>query len=76
MMPNIPLVKIWLLVKPTIGLPVFFVAVAVTSLIVHAAVLTHTTWYPAFYNGKAKPAVVGLLVPTPGAPGSQALASN
>ena len=46
--------RIWLAVKPTVGVPLFFAGVAVTSLIVHAAVLTHTTWYPAFYQGGQK----------------------
>jgi light-harvesting protein B-800-850 alpha chain len=43
--------RIWLAVKPTLGVPLFFAGVAVTSLLIHAAVLTHTTWYPAFYQG-------------------------
>jgi light-harvesting protein B-800-850 alpha chain len=38
-------------VKPTVGLPLFLGAVAVTSLIVHTAVLTHTTWFSAFLQG-------------------------
>jgi len=45
--------KIWLVVKPTVGLPAFLGGVAVISLVVHAAVLTNTAWYPAFYSGKA-----------------------
>ncbi len=47
--------KMWLLVKPSVGLPLFFGSVAVTSLIVHAAILTHTSWYPAYYEGNYKP---------------------
>ncbi len=45
--------KIWLVVKPTVGLPAFLGGVAVISLVGHAAVLTNTAWYPAFYSGKA-----------------------
>lgn len=45
--------KIWLVVKPTVGLPAFLGGVAVISLVVHAAILTNTAWYPAFYSGKA-----------------------
>lgn len=45
--------KIWLVVKPTVGLPLFLGGVAVIALSVHAAVLTHTAWYPAYYSGKA-----------------------
>lgn len=43
--------KIWLVVKPTVGIPLFLGSVAITSLIVHAAVLTHSTWFPAFLQG-------------------------
>lgn len=50
--------KIWLVVKPTVGLPAFLGGVAVISLVVHAAVLTNTAWYPAFYSGKAAVAAV------------------
>lgn len=45
--------KIWLVVKPTVGLPAFLGGVAIISLVVHTAVLTNTAWYPAFYSGKA-----------------------
>lgn len=48
--------KIWLVVKPTVGLPLFLGGVTVIALAVHAAILTNTTWYPNFYSGKAKPA--------------------
>ena len=53
--------RLWLVVKPSVGLPLFLGAVAVTSLIIHLALLTHTTWLPAYYNGKAKTAA--LVVP-------------
>jgi len=43
--------RMWTVVKPTVGIPVFLGAVAVTSLIVHYAILTHTTWFPAFLEG-------------------------
>ena len=43
--------RIWLVVKPTVGLPLFLGAVASTSLLVHYAILTHTSWYPAFWQG-------------------------
>ena len=46
--------KIWLVVKPTVGLPAFLGGVAVISLCVHSAVLSHSDWYPAFYNGNLK----------------------
>jgi light-harvesting protein B-800-850 alpha chain len=46
--------KIWLVVKPTVGLPLFLGGVAVIAVTVHAAILTHTTWWPAYYNGGTK----------------------
>jgi light-harvesting protein B-800-850 alpha chain len=46
--------KIWLVVKPTVGLPLFLGGVTVIALSVHAAILTHTEWYPGYYSGKAK----------------------
>ena len=46
--------EIWLVVKPTVGLPLFLGSVAVTSLLVHYSVLTHTTWFSAFLEGGAK----------------------
>ncbi len=50
--------KIWLVVKPTVGLPLFLGGVTVIALAVHAAVLTNTKWYPAYYSGKAAVAAV------------------
>ncbi len=50
--------RIWLVVKPTLGVPLFLGAVAVGSFAVHAALLTNTTWVKKFLNGKAAAAVV------------------
>jgi light-harvesting protein B-800-850 alpha chain len=46
--------KIWLVVKPTVGLPALLGSVALIALAVHAAVLTKTDWYPAYLNGNLK----------------------
>lgn len=43
--------KIWLVVKPAVGIPLFLSAVAVSSFAVHYALLTHTTWVPRFLEG-------------------------
>jgi light-harvesting protein B-800-850 alpha chain len=43
--------KMWLVVKPSVGVPLFLGAVAVSSFCVHYALLTHTTWVPRFLNG-------------------------
>ncbi|MFZ4553672.1 MAG: light-harvesting protein [Burkholderiales bacterium] len=44
--------KMWTVVKPTVGIPVFLGAVAVGSFCVHLAVTTHTTWVSKFLNGE------------------------
>ncbi len=44
--------KIWLVVKPTVGVPLFLGAVAVSSFLVHYMLLTHTTWLKRYYEGK------------------------
>ena len=51
--------RIWCVVNPTVGLPLFLGSVAVTSLIVHFSVLSNTSWFGAYWNGhKAKAASV------------------
>ena len=44
--------KMWLVVKPTVGVPLFLTAVAVGSFAVHVAVLSNTTWVADFLSGK------------------------
>jgi light-harvesting protein B-800-850 alpha chain len=46
--------KIWLVVKPTVGLPLFLGAVCAIALLVHFEILSHTTWFPAYWQGHAK----------------------
>lgn len=43
--------KIWCVVNPTIGIPVFLGGVALISFTVHFAILENTTWFPAFFGG-------------------------
>jgi light-harvesting protein B-800-850 alpha chain len=43
--------RIWTVVHPTVGLPLMLGSVAVTSLIVHYAILSHTTWFSAYWQG-------------------------
>ena len=45
--------KIWLVVKPSVGVPLLLGSVAATSLILHYGLLTHTTWFSHYWNGKA-----------------------
>jgi light-harvesting protein B-800-850 alpha chain len=46
--------RIWCVVHPTVGLPLFLASVALTSLAVHTAVMTHTTWMSNYWQGAAK----------------------
>ena len=62
--------KLWLVVKPSVGIPLMLGAVAVSSFAVHYALLTHTTWLPKYYEGNTvkvqKAAEVKAITPTPG----------
>lgn len=44
--------KMWLVVKPTVGVPLFLSAVAIGSFAVHVAVLTNTSWVSDFLSGQ------------------------
>jgi len=45
--------KMWCVVKPSVGIPLFLGAVAVGSFSVHLALATNTTWVKGFLNGNA-----------------------
>ncbi len=62
--------KIWCVVKPSVGIPLMLGTVAVSSFAVHYALLTHTTWLPKYYEGKATttaaaPAPAALVAAAP-----------
>jgi light-harvesting protein B-800-850 alpha chain len=71
--------RIWCVVKPSVGIPLILGAVAVTSLVVHIGILTHTTWYPAFLEGGknkmqseiSAPASPSLALTTPATPAAK-----
>lgn len=44
--------KMWLVVKPTVGIPLFLSGVAIGSFAVHVAVLSNTTWVSDFLSGR------------------------
>ena len=44
--------KMWLVVPPAVGVPVFLGAVAVGSFAVHVAVLSNTSWVADFLQGQ------------------------
>ena len=46
--------KMWLVVNPTVGIPLFLGAVAVGSFSVHVAVLSNTTWVSDFLSGQPR----------------------
>lgn len=57
--------KLWLVVKPTVGIPLFLGAVAVSSFAVHYMLLTNTTWLKNYFNGPAaKTAQLDSTTPT------------
>lgn len=43
--------RIWCVVNPTVGLPLFLGSVALTSLCVHYTILSHTSWMGAYWEG-------------------------
>ena len=43
--------KMWLVVSPSVGVPIFLGAVAVGSFAVHTAVLSNTSWVSDFLSG-------------------------
>lgn len=68
--------KIWLVVKPTVGVPLFLGAVAVSSFLVHYMLLTHTTWLKKYYEGKpAATAMIDSATPTAAAPPTTVVAA-
>ncbi|MEY2771895.1 MAG: Light-harvesting protein alpha chain [Pseudomonadota bacterium] len=46
--------KMWCVVKPSVGIPIFIAAVAISSFSVHLALTMNTTWVKDFLNGKPK----------------------
>ena len=56
--------KLWLVVKPTTGIPLFLSAVAISSFLVHYMLLTHTTWMPKYYEGRAVPKTAAAEAPS------------
>jgi len=49
--------KMWCVVKPSVGIPLFIAAVAIASFSVHLAIVSNTTWVKKFLNGNATAAV-------------------
>lgn len=64
--------RMWLVLKPTVGIPIFFIVMVIASLSIHFSVLTNTTWFAAFLQG-GKPAAVAAA---PASPESTVVASR
>jgi light-harvesting protein B-800-850 alpha chain len=66
--------KLWCVVKPSVGIPLFLGAVAVSSFAVHLTLLRHANWLQNYYNGPkaavvaAAPADAGGAAPAAPAP--------
>lgn len=50
--------RIWLVVNPTVGLPLFLGTVLIIALLVHYSVLSNTSWMSSYWQGAAKAAPV------------------
>lgn len=46
--------RMWLVVKPTVGIPLFFGGIATVALLNHAAVLYHSDFFADFIKGGKK----------------------
>lgn len=58
--------KLWLVVKPTVGIPLFLSAVAVGSFAVHVAVVLNTDWIETYHGpqNERSAAVGDTILPT------------
>ncbi len=57
--------KIWTVVNPNVGVPLFLGGVATISLLIHFAVLSNTTWMAAFFQGGHRGGVAVTPVTAP-----------
>ena len=64
--------RMWLVVKPTVFIPVMFVAIVVASLSVHTALLLTTDFFPAFLKGRSRAAVSENMPAGPAVPAAPA----
>lgn len=58
--------RIWTVVNPNHGIPLLLGSVTIIALLVHLAIVSHTTWFPAYWQGgsKAKAAQIEMVLPT------------
>jgi light-harvesting protein B-800-850 alpha chain len=43
--------KLWLVVKPGVGIPMLLAAVAIASLVVHVGLVVNTDWIANYHQG-------------------------
>jgi light-harvesting protein B-800-850 alpha chain len=55
--------KMWTVVSPKVGIPIFLAAVAVGSFSVHLALATNTPWIKAFFNGSYERTASAVAAP-------------
>ena len=55
--------KMWCVVKPSVGIPVFIAALAISSFCVHLALTMNTTWVKDYLNGKKVVATAAAEAP-------------
>ena len=61
--------KMWTVVRPQVGIPMFIAAVAIASFSVHLALTVNTTWVKNFLNGGASK--VAAAAPAPAEPAAK-----
>ena len=57
--------KIWLVVKPEVGLMWLLGGVALTAVLVHAFLLGHTKWFPSYIEGGKAKVAIEHVIPMP-----------
>jgi light-harvesting protein B-800-850 alpha chain len=60
--------KLWCVVKPTVGIPLFLSAVAISSFAVHLTLLNTAPWLKNYYVGGTKTAAAEAPASTAAAP--------
>lgn len=60
--------KMWCVVKPSVGIPIFIAAVAISSFSVHLALTMNTNWVKNYLNGGTKAAAAAAAVAPADAP--------
>lgn len=59
--------RIFLYVSPTIAIPLFFAAIVLAALLVHASILNNTTWFADYWQGSAARVEAPAAVAAPAA---------